>query len=317
MFGEGRERPRQERVTLVRSTKLVSIVVPAFNREETLERTVRSVLSQTHQDTELLIVDDRSTDSTADVARQFERRECNVRALVNQRKKGAPGARNTGLLAARGTWTVFLDSDDCLAPTMIERLLRHASGSPNVDVVTCHTRLLKTERDREIACGEFSWTPSGEITGQLLTGETYVDMNAAMMRTEHVRQIGGLDENCPSFQEWDFHIRLSRLCRYSFVPEKLVDYYQHGGQMSKNQWLSVEGLVYVLNKHKRAWIETAGRRAWYRRCVAAEQQVNALPWNRSALYKQLIQTEPLTLVFMAANVARRMVRPIKNAAKVG
>src|SRR3990170_4524560 len=89
---------------------LVSVVVPAFNRAQTVPAAVRSVLRQQYDPLEVIVVDDGSADGTAEAARAGG--DPRVRVIANARAKGAQGARNSGILAARGEWIAFNDSDD-------------------------------------------------------------------------------------------------------------------------------------------------------------------------------------------------------------
>ncbi len=134
---------------------LVTVIVPAWNSETTLAATLRSAAHQTHRNLEILIVDDGSTDGTADVARQFCVEE--PRARVISKDNGGPAsARNAGIDEASGTWIAPLDSDDLWHPEKIERQLRtFANASPDVGLVYCWYRSID-EHDRIVG---MSWAP--------------------------------------------------------------------------------------------------------------------------------------------------------------
>jgi len=102
-------------------SELVSILIPAYNAERWIGETLESALAQTWPDKEIIVVDDGSTDGTLAQARHFEDRGVRVIAQANQ---GAAAARNTALRAARGAWLQFLDADDLLHPSKIERQLQ-------------------------------------------------------------------------------------------------------------------------------------------------------------------------------------------------
>src|SRR5580698_4662849 len=95
---------------------LVSIIIPSYNSENHLAETIKSALSQTWVNKEIIIIDDGSTDSSVQIAKGFE---SNVKVLV-QKNKGASAARNAGLKEAKGDYIQFLDSDDLLSPDKIE-----------------------------------------------------------------------------------------------------------------------------------------------------------------------------------------------------
>ncbi|WP_448602716.1 glycosyltransferase family 2 protein [Thermoleptolyngbya sp.] len=102
----------------------VSVIMPAYNTEAYIARAIASALNQTLHNIEVIVVDDASTDGTAEVARRF--RDERVRVFVNEQNMGAAGARNRALRAAQGNWIAVLDSDDWYAPERLERLLQVA-----------------------------------------------------------------------------------------------------------------------------------------------------------------------------------------------
>ena len=102
---------------------ICSVIIPAYNAEKYLEEAVRSALRQ-KVECEILIIDDGSTDSTADVAKRLESENANVRLLKNRGKKGVAGARNFGISKARGKYIAFLDADDWWAEGKLESQIR-------------------------------------------------------------------------------------------------------------------------------------------------------------------------------------------------
>lgn len=110
----------------------VTAVVPVYNVENYIEKCAASVLGQTHQDLELLLIDDGSTDGSGPTCDRLAAADPRVR-VIHQENRGLGGARNTGIENARGEWIVFSDSDDWLEPEVIERALA-AAGHTNSDM---------------------------------------------------------------------------------------------------------------------------------------------------------------------------------------
>ena len=102
--------------------QLVSILMPAYNSENTISESIGSVLEQTYQNWELIIIDDGSSDRTADIVEAFKDERI---FLIRQKNCGVCCARNRGLSCARGEWIAFLDSDDIWVESKLERQLRH------------------------------------------------------------------------------------------------------------------------------------------------------------------------------------------------
>lgn len=106
----------------------VSIVIPVFNGEEYLEQCLRSVLSQTLQELEILCVDDGSTDRSAELVRRMQKEDARIQ-LIRQENQGAGSARNRALQEARGLYVAFLDADDFyIEPDALERMVRLCEG---------------------------------------------------------------------------------------------------------------------------------------------------------------------------------------------
>ena len=111
----------------------VSVVAPAFERREVLPRALDSVVAQTYGDWELIVVDDGSTDGTAEMVKQ----DYPDVHLVVQENHGVSAARNAGIAQARGEWIAFLDSDDAWLPEKLERQMKALEAHPGHRL--CHT----------------------------------------------------------------------------------------------------------------------------------------------------------------------------------
>src|SRR5438067_166675 len=125
----------------------VSVLTPAYNAAEYLPATIESVLTQSFSSFELLIVDDGSTDATADIGHEYARRDPRVK-IIGRPNGGISAARNTGLRRASGAFVALLDSDDSWAPTFLARQLDLFARFPEVDVVTAN-----------------AWNSGGELDG--------------------------------------------------------------------------------------------------------------------------------------------------------
>jgi len=99
----------------------VSIIVPVYRAQAYLYSCIDSILSQTYQNFELILVDDGSPDSCGEICEEYAARDRRVR-VIHQDNKGQAAARNHGLKIAQGTWICFVDSDDLIHPQMIETL---------------------------------------------------------------------------------------------------------------------------------------------------------------------------------------------------
>ncbi len=272
---------------------MLTVIIPAWNRAHCLRRSVGSVLSQLESDDELIIVDDSSTDETAQTAKDIASEDARVRFLTNTRKKGAPGARNTGIYAANpnNDWIAFLDSDDIWRPGFYNQMLGAARTTHCIDVVTCHTELIDESHQPPKVVGKFTWVAEGNIIRKLLDGTCYVDMNGAIIRRTKILEIGGFDESCPSFQEWDLHLRLAKTCAYSCVQEPLVTYFQHSGQMSKSGIKTIRGLLFVMKKFRGEWYRHSGHDGWISRCKLTAEEFERLKVRNVSVWLDAFRTD--------------------------
>ena len=131
--------------------KLVSIIVPVFNAEDYIIKTIKSVLNQTYPHFQLILVDDESTDSSGDICDRFASQDHRI-SVIHQKNKGEAGARNTGLEIAKGDYIAFLDSDDWISERFLEIMVK---ALDNTDLPIC--RLIKVLPDkREVTDPPFS-----------------------------------------------------------------------------------------------------------------------------------------------------------------
>lgn len=135
-------------------THTVSVIVPVYNAESTLERCVTGILAQEYTDFELILINDGSTDRSGTICDGFAEADRRVRA-IHQPNRGASAARNAGLEAARGEYVMFCDSDDLVSPMWIARLMAYAVSETLPMGSYCHkVAELGTETLLSVPCGQ-------------------------------------------------------------------------------------------------------------------------------------------------------------------
>jgi glycosyltransferase involved in cell wall biosynthesis len=224
---------------------LVSVIIPAFNRERVIGKAIKSVLAQTFQDFEIIVVDDGSRDETAKKAIALACSDPRLRVFGSETNHGAQAARNAGVRAARGKWLSFLDSDDEWLPTSLEMRLRVASVE-NVEVVHSDCYILRKNMPQEL----FN-VPAlrGEVYSQLL-GSPGPMFQAMLISANAFREIGGLDETIVAYQEWDTAIRLGKRFRFGYVNAPTFVYDCQGTDtISKDERRAAQGYKQVVRKH--------------------------------------------------------------------
>jgi len=224
----------------------ISIVIPTYNRAFVISRAMDSVLGQTFSDWECIVVDDRSTDNTKGVVDEYIKKDSRFEYCLNRRNRGAQGARNEGIIRAKGEWILLFDSDDYLYPDYLEKMAPLLTS--NNHIVSCFGRMIEERTGKELQ--KMNNLMAGSVFTELLRGNCYYTYNSSIIRRKCLLEIGLLDEKCPSHQELDTHLRMSRLYEYRLVPEILWDYYVgREDTISTDSLKHIEGLLYVKRKH--------------------------------------------------------------------
>lgn len=228
----------------------IDIIIPTYNRAKIINKTLESILTQTSPDWECIVVDDFSDDNTREIVNGYVLNDSRFSYCLNNHQKGAQGARNTGLDHAINEWVIFFDSDNQMHANFVETMISYISK--DIDVLACCSDVI----DVKLGYTGRVMNPHcyGEIHNELFLGKCYVDFNQAVIKKSKLLEIGGLDEKCPSMQEWDTHIRLSKSSKYAMIDDSLVDYFVGGyDAISSNSKREVIGRLYILRKHIEEW----------------------------------------------------------------
>jgi glycosyltransferase involved in cell wall biosynthesis len=207
-------------------TGLVSVVIPAFNASWSIQRTLASVAAQTWRDLEVLVVDDGSTDATAEIVGAFVARDPRFR-LVRQTNHGASAARNRGLALARGDYVAPLDADDLWNPRCIEALVRALEAEGDGAVFAFARSIWIDERDRIIARPHGAM-PSAIDFRELLLRNPVGNGSASLFRRAALVAAGGWDEafsrDRRCCEDFELLLRVAWRGRIVAVDEPLVFY---------------------------------------------------------------------------------------------
>ncbi len=206
----------------------VSVVIAAYNAAETLGETLASVLGQTWRDYEVIVVDDGSTDATAEVAEGYGEA---VR-LIRKENGGSASARNAGIRAARGRYVAFLDADDLWLPEKLERQMRLHAEQP--DLAWSYTDAVFFDDET----GEALWQtgrelalPEGDVLRPLFVRNA-IAFSSAVVRRSVLLAEGGFDTSALHriSEDWDLWLRLAREEPVGVVRAPLVRKREHRRQ---------------------------------------------------------------------------------------
>ena len=194
----------------------ISVIIPTYNRARKLLRAISSVLYQTFTDYEILVVDDGSSDRTADCLAPME---YHMKYLPLPRNLGVSAARNTGIKASRSPLIAFLDSDDYWLPEKLSMQMDFFRQNPAA--VACQTEEIWMRKGIRVNPGKWHLKPSGDIFGRSLE-LCLVSPSALMLKRSLLDKVGFFDESLPACEDYDLWLRIS--CRYPIylIPRHLV-----------------------------------------------------------------------------------------------
>ena len=215
---------------------LVSVVIPVYNGERFIGRTLASALAQTYNPVEIIVVDDGSTDRTAILVEAAAARDNRIR-LFRTQNSGVAAARNLGILQARGKLISPLDADDLWHPEKIARLIEvMQASSPEVGLVYCWSIEID-ENDlvipaiRSLKGGS---TARGRVSEEVARGCFIKTGSSPLIKRSCIDAVGGYDASLQQGEDWKLYLALSEICEFAVVPEYLVGYRQASGSLSRN-----------------------------------------------------------------------------------
>jgi glycosyltransferase involved in cell wall biosynthesis len=202
-------------------------VIPTFNRSSALRRALESVGAQSRPPDEIVVVDDGSTDDTA----EWVRRDFPAVTLVRTEHAGVSAARNRGVAETRCVWVAFLDSDDEWLPEKLERQLRALEADPDYQI--CHTNEIWIRNGRRVNEAKRHAKSGGWIFRHCLP-LCVISPSSVVVRRSLLERLGGFDETLPVCEDYDLWLRICARHPVLFLEEALtVKYGGHKDQLSR------------------------------------------------------------------------------------
>ncbi|MEM9927833.1 MAG: glycosyltransferase family 2 protein [Cyanobacteria bacterium P01_D01_bin.50] len=240
----------------------ISVIIPVYNAEKYVAATIQSVLSQTYENFEILIIDDGSPDNSIEICKLFKDSRIKI---IHQLNRGLPGARNTGIRNAQGDYLAFLDADDIWLPEKLEKHVEHLNNSPTVGISFCYSAVINEKGDytglyqkpRKL----YDITPS-----YVLCRNPVGNGSTAVIRREVFEDIKYQDNLHGTVEDYYFDERLRHTkadatdieCwlrtsiqtrwRHEGIPEALTLYRVNSGGFSANALKQLEALEKVVEK---------------------------------------------------------------------
>ena len=230
---------------------LVSAIVPACNAARYIGHTLRSLVTQTYPNLEIIVVDDGSCDATVPLVQEMARRHPQIR-VIQQRNSGVAAARNSGIEISRGIFIAPVDADDIWFPEAAERLadcLLQSDQGVGVaygwSVTIDEVGLL----DGGFRCSMIE----GDVFYTLLCHNFLGNASSTMIRRTCLERYGGYDgqfraQGAEGCEDWELYLRLAEHCQFCVVPEFLIGYRRPRGSMSSDVSSIARSHAYLLQK---------------------------------------------------------------------
>ena len=215
----------------------VSVIIPAYNGDRYIAEAIDSVLTQTHDNYEIIVVDDGSTDDTARVVRQYGDRL----KYLEQANQGVAASRNLGLAAARGNYIAFLDQDDVFLPHKLATQVALLDNDSTLGMVNSGWEIV--DETGRIRAAVQPWQQIPHLSCANLVIWKPVFLGAMLFRRSWLERTKGFDTSLSQTPDVDLVMRLAMLgCPAAWVEQTTVKYRQHDANASKNTRLQAREL---------------------------------------------------------------------------
>jgi glycosyltransferase involved in cell wall biosynthesis len=222
---------------------LISVIIPVFNGETTIQETIESVLNQTIKDLELLVINDGSQDGTVEIIERIPDSRIQIFSYPNA---GQSTSRNRGIELAKGDYISFIDADDLWTPDKLEAQLNALQANSKAAVAYSWTDWIN-ESSQLLGKGSYN-TEQGEVFAKLLLNDFVANGSNVLIRRDALTEVGGFDSSVTPAEDWDLWLRLA--ARYEFVavrsPQILYRISPHSA--SFNVWKMEASSLQVIDK---------------------------------------------------------------------
>lgn len=228
---------------------LISVIIPTYNRENTIEKSLQSVVNQTYKTIEIIVIDDGSIDNTENIVKNIQ----DERILyIKQENKGVSRARNTGILNSKGEYIAFQDSDDIWHTNKLEVQMKNFRGS---QCGLVYSSFNKIYRNKISVMPKMKRGKEGDIHFDLLKSN-FIGCPTVIIKKEVIEKCGKFDENLHKYEDWEYFIRISKKYKVLFVEEVLVDsYYSPEGVNKFDKKISINYLNQIIKKNQNDYLE--------------------------------------------------------------
>ncbi|MGM3306829.1 glycosyltransferase [Anabaena sp. WFMT] len=222
---------------------MISVVIPVYNGEKTIQETIQSILKQTFTDFEIIVINDGSQDTTVDIVNQIKDIRIKIFSYPNA---GLASSRNRGLKIANRKYISFMDADDIWTPDKLEAQLNALINNPTAAVAYSWTDYID-ESSQFLRSGLYI-TVNGYALPKLLFTNFLENGSNGLFLTQSLRDLGGFDESLERSADWDMYLRLAADYPFVCVPAPQILYRVSNSSMSTNINKMEKAGLKIINK---------------------------------------------------------------------
>lgn len=224
---------------------MVSVILPTYNRAFCIEKSICSVLKQTYENFELLIIDDGSEDDTEKIVKPYLN-DSRISFYKLDKNRGVANARNYGAGLCRGEWIAFEDSDDVWRLEKITEQMEYVKSNQKADLIYCMYEYHPAESNTTFNVpGD-----TVEDTFENLFMKNRIGAPTVLVKKTFFDSLRGFDVNFPALEDWDFALKASISGKIVFCPKPLMDVYQTKGGLSESSKNYYIGRSKLITKYK-------------------------------------------------------------------
>jgi len=230
---------------------LVSIILPIYNGEDYIEETLLSIGQQIFHNAELIVIDDGSSDHSADIVRGISSAVSdpilkNLK-IISKENGGVASARNRGIEEAKGEWLAFVDQDDIWYPQKLEQ---QVAALQNSDVCWCYSAFARFYSDGREVLKQNGSPERIKTLRSLISGKLFIPPSTVLVEKKLCKMEGGFVSDFIPSDEWDFFLTLAEKYKPVYCPEILVKFRSHPSSTAKKQKRKIFGAqLKVIEKH--------------------------------------------------------------------
>ncbi len=247
------------------SQKTIDVIIPVYNGIPYVQRTLMAVINQTLKPTQIIIVNDGSTDNTLFELEKIKSQhpEANIN-IISKPNGGHSSATNVGIRASTAEFIALVDADDLWHATKLEKQMKvfEASSDPKLGVVY-NNYLFINANDVELPdfpCSKLDPDFKGDVFKHLVVKGNYItgSNSAVLVKRSVFLDHGFFDENLRCGEDWDMWLRIAQTYTYDYSPEVLTYIRTHGNNLSNQNMLHCRSDIYIIHKWRKQFIQIGG-----------------------------------------------------------